>query len=200
MVHQVARPTVVSKRDRSVDALAKGADPLRVYVAEQNHLAAQYLLQILSEDRRLRAFSVEDLVRNGPPTRIPLVFVADRGGIDLPLGECVHVLRMHCAEAKFVVLDRDGLTEDEIVQLLTLGIHGFVAYSQVRDHLRQAVHSVAESKLWVPTTILEAYVRHSISLTKNGNFSPPGQAITKRESQIIELVKRRLSNREIGAI
>jgi DNA-binding NarL/FixJ family response regulator len=34
----------------------------------------------------------------------------------------------------------------------------------------------------------------------NVTQSPTGQAITQRESQILELVKRRLSNKEIGAV
>jgi LuxR family maltose regulon positive regulatory protein len=59
---------------------------------------------------------------------------------------------------------------------------------------------VAQGKLWVSSNILEAYVRHSIALLKTVDESPIGPGITKRESQIIELVKRRLSNKEIGTI
>jgi DNA-binding CsgD family transcriptional regulator len=47
---------------------------------------------------------------------------------------------------------------------------------------------------------LEAYVRHSITSLKTVDESTTGQGITQRESQVIELVKRRLSNKEIGAI
>jgi DNA-binding CsgD family transcriptional regulator len=35
---------------------------------------------------------------------------------------------------------------------------------------------------------------------KSVNESPTGQGITQRESQVIELVKRRLSNKEIAEI
>jgi DNA-binding NarL/FixJ family response regulator len=108
-------------------------------------------------------------------------------------------LRKRHPNAKFVVLDQEQ-PPGEIVRLLSLGIHGFAAYPQVGEQLVQAVHCVAQGKLWISSDVLEAYVRHSITSLKSVNESPTGQGITQRESQVIELVKRRLSNKEIGAI
>jgi DNA-binding NarL/FixJ family response regulator len=47
---------------------------------------------------------------------------------------------------------------------------------------------------------LEAYARRSIASLKTVNKSPTAQEISQRESQVIDLVKRRLSNKEIGEV
>jgi DNA-binding NarL/FixJ family response regulator len=190
-------PPKRSKRARRSRTRKEGL--VSVYVAEQNYLAARYLLRILGEDRTLHAFSLEDLVVDTPTECLAPVFVVDRGGTNLPLSECLHVLTERYAEAKFVVLDEER-SQEEIVQLLTLGIHGFVSYRQVSEQLTQAVHWVAQDNLWIPAGVLESYVRYSVASRNRVGTSPTERGITGRESQVMELVKRRLSNREIGEI
>ena len=191
-------PPKPSKRTgRSKKMRKEGLIP--VYVAEQNYLANQYLLRLLGEDSTLHPFSLEDLIVDTPAERPAPVFVVDRGGINLPLSKCLHVLTERCAEARFVVLDEEH-SQEELVQLLALGIHGFVSYRQVSEQLTQAVHWVAQDKMWVSAGVLESYVRYSVASRKNLGTSPTERGITARESQVMELVKRRLSNREIGEI
>jgi DNA-binding NarL/FixJ family response regulator len=176
-----------------------GNAPLRVYVVDQNSLAARYLLGILARNRALHAVTFENLIVHKPTEQTPPVFIIDRGGIDLPLSECLRVLRERHPKARFLVLDKEQ-SPGEIVRLLSLGIHGFVAHPQVSEQLAQAAHCVAQGKLWISSSVLETYVRHSIASLKTVDESPIGRGITQRENQIIELVKRRLSNKEIGTI
>jgi DNA-binding NarL/FixJ family response regulator len=170
-----------------------------VYVAEQNYLATQYLLRILEEDNKLHPLALEALVVDTQAARRPIVFVIDRGGINLPLSECVHLLTERCVEARFIVLD-EARSQAEIAQLLALGVHGFVSYRQINEQLRQAVHAVAADKMWVPAGVLESYVRQSVASRRGMSTAPATRGITGRESQVMELVKRRLSNREIAEI
>jgi hypothetical protein len=80
---------------------AKKEKLLPVYVAEQNRLATRYLIEILAENRGLQALTLEDLIVHKSTERIAPVFVVDRGGIDLPLSECFHILRERYPEARF---------------------------------------------------------------------------------------------------
>lgn len=198
----VVRSKVSPKQDQPsgrAKTATTGNAPLPVYVVEQNRLAACYLIGILARNRTLRAVTFESLIVQKPTEQVAPVFIIDRGGIDLPLSECLRVLRERHPNAKFVVLDQEQ-PSGEIVRLVSLGIHGFVAYSQVSEQLVQAVQCVAQGKLWISSNVLEAYVRHSITSLKTVDESTSGEGITQRESQVIELVKRRLSNKEIGAI
>jgi DNA-binding NarL/FixJ family response regulator len=198
---RVMRSKVTPKQNPPADRVntATGKGSLPVYIVDQNRLAARYLLEMLAKNRTLHAVPLEDLVVHKATERVAPVFIIDRGGIDLPLSECLHVLRERHPSAKFVVLDQEQPSE-EIARLLSLGIHGFVAYPQVGEQLAEAVHCVTQGKLWISSNALEAYARRSIRALKTVHESPTAQGITQRESQVVELVKRRLSNKEIGAI
>jgi DNA-binding NarL/FixJ family response regulator len=197
VVRSKASPRQHQPADRGENAAEE--EPVSVYVVDQNRLAARYLLEILAKNRALHAVTLDELIVHKPAERIAPVFIIDCGGIDLPLSECLHVLRERHPSAKFIVLDQEQPSE-EIVRLLALGIHGFVAYAHIGEHLAEAVQSVAQGKLWISSNVLEAYARHSIRALKTIDQPPTAQGITQRESQVIELVKRRLSNKEIGAI
>jgi len=101
------------------------------------------------------------LIVHKPAERIAPVFIIDRGGIDLPLSVCLRVLRERYRNARFVVLDQQQSPE-EIGRLLSFGILGFAAYPQIGEHLKRAVHCVARGKLWISSSVLEAYARQKI--------------------------------------
>jgi DNA-binding NarL/FixJ family response regulator len=170
----------------------------RICVVEQNQLAARYLLELLASQTSLHAVTLQDLIAHGPSERAPQIFIVDRKGIDLSLRECLDILRERRPDARFVILDEEQNLE-QTVGLLALGVHGFVSYAQL-DKLSGAIDRISKGELFFSSSVLEAYARRSIASLHNVNQSPTGQAITRRESQILELVKRRLSNKEIGAI
>jgi DNA-binding NarL/FixJ family response regulator len=200
MILRVVRSKASPRQKHAVgDATTTTEGSPRICVVEQNQLAARYLLEILAKQTTLHAVTLEDLIVHKPAWRVAPVFIVDRKGIDLSLRECLDVLRERHADAKFVVLDEDQ-TPEQTVGLLALGVHGFVSYAQIDKQLSQAVDRISRGELCFSSRVLEAYARRSIASLNTVDQSPTGQAITQRESQIIELVKRRLSNKEIGAL
>ena len=161
-------------------------------------MAARYLLEILAKQTALHAVTLEDLIARKPAESMAQVFIVDRKGIDLSLRECLDVLRERYTKARFLVLEEEQ-TLEQTVGLLALGIHGFLSYEQIDKQLSEAVDRISRGELFFSSNVLEAYARRSIASLSPANQSPTGQAITHRESQIVELVKRRLSNKEIGA-
>ena len=160
-------------------------EALPVYVVDQNRLAAHYLLGILAKNRALRAVTLDDLVVQKPTERTTPVFIIDRGGIDLPLSECLRVLKERHPNARFLVLDEEQPVA-EIVRLLSLGIHGFVAYPQVAGHLLGACRLEHFAQEFVGVHV--AKMRRDFRLGKReaqaGARSPPTSKITKWESPI----------------
>lgn len=196
----VARSRVPVEQNQAADRTkaTAGEKLLTVCVVDQNYLATRYLLEVLAKSRALHAVTLEDLIAHKPVQRIAPVFIIDRAGIDPPLSECLRAFRERHRNARFIILDQEQ-SPGEIGRLLSLGIHGFVAYPQIGEHLAQAVHYVAQGKLWISSSALEAYALQSIASLKTVGEST-AQGITQRESDVIELVKRRLSNKEIGGI
>ncbi|MFB3922926.1 MAG: LuxR C-terminal-related transcriptional regulator [Terriglobia bacterium] len=170
---------------------------VHVYLVESNPLASYYVLGLLAKDPQLRASDFQTITKLRIAEHAVSVFLLDSRELRLPLSECLRRLRTEHPGAKFVVMDQEE-SKENIIRMLLLGINGFVPYRDVPQFLAAAIHSVASGKMWVSREILTEYVQRTATLTRNGGSG--FESLTFRENQIIELVKRRLSNKEIADI
>ncbi len=170
--------------------------PLLVCLVAQNCLAEAYLRQVLKKEPLIRAMALKEYVRPSLVQQRSAVFVIDQCGLEVPLSECVRHLRTRCLNARFLVLDHEKSTE-QIVRLLIMGTQGYVPHSQVARTLVRAIFSLAAGQLWVPPEAFQGFLCEAASaLRKDGH----GRQTTPREDQILELISRRLSNREIAEL
>ena len=172
-----------------------GNQPAPVCLIEANPLAESYLVETLGKDKFIRLIEFGCLLDGSEKAMPAPVFVLDNCGLPIPLSECLRRLRYRWPESKFIVLDRE-LDREEVFRLLWFGIDGHMAYRDVAESLLQAVHSVAQNRVWVPREVLRDFLRWS----KTGSRTSGGgrDSISMRESQIVELVKHRMSNKEIA--
>lgn len=169
---------------------------LPVCLIEQNPLGLEYLLSLLRKDPSIQVLRIQDL-KDQRETEAAPVIIIDNCSLPLPLGECLRELRFHYPDAKYLVLDHE-LKREDLLRLLWIKIDGFVPYSEAPRSLLTAVHSVAQGDIWVPREVLREYVQWTRQLRQKDSSGQ--ERMTSRENQIIELVKRRLSNREIADI
>jgi DNA-binding NarL/FixJ family response regulator len=170
--------------------------PAKVCFLAQNCLAEAYLGQLLRHEPNIRPLLLKHFSSLSPAQRMGMIFVIDQCGLEAPLGQYVKHLRSECADAKFLVLD-DKKTKDEIVRLLVMGIHGYVPHEEVRSTLVRAVLSVAANQLWAPPDVFQEYLAEVGSLLRHEE-SDGRNSTTPREEEILELVRKRFSNREIA--
>lgn len=171
------------------------ASPIVVCVLERNPIAAEHLHALLTQDSRISVLPAEQLARRAAGGG-ELVFVVDNWELNLPLSECLRRLTALFPCGRCLVVDRPQ-PHESVVRLLSLGIHGFLEHSQVSRWLVPAVLAVSEGRMWVSPDALAAYVQFTAA---SGRRSLAGSAVTtSREIEIIELVRRRLSNKEIAA-
>jgi len=166
------------------------------YVMASNRLAGEYLVQVLAHDRLARPILCEQLPQ--PRLRsMRTVFIVEGSLVPLPLSECIRRLRALFPKGKFVMVDRPQ-PDEEIMRLIRLGFHGFVEHSKVAECLADAVRAVAAGRLWISDELMHMYV----NLTAEARHSPAGkpQLPTPRETEVLELVRRRLSNKEIALV
>jgi len=175
---------------------AERANPRLVCVIEQNALAAEFLLGLLRRDASIRAVLPEDFWGDGNKAKCPL-FLVDNLGLSPPLTELLPRLTARYSDARFLVLDRQ-VPRDDVVRLLSLGVHGFLEHRTVGESLSKAVRALSEGQLWFSPEVLHFYVQATARAKRRRAAGP--ESITSREHQIVELVKRRLSNQEIASI
>jgi DNA-binding NarL/FixJ family response regulator len=171
--------------------------PLPVCFIEQNPLALEYLSGILQKDSSIGILRIETLAARSDKESPSPIFVVDSCGLPLPLSECLRRLQYHYPEAKYMVLDRE-LRKEDLLRLLCIRIEGFLSYGEVPHSLLAAIHSVALGNIWIPREILSEYVQCARAVYSRS--ASPLESMTAREIQTLELVKRRLSNREIADI
>ncbi|MFZ0884311.1 MAG: response regulator transcription factor [Candidatus Acidiferrales bacterium] len=163
-----------------------------VYILSANTLVREYLVKVLSDKtfelrmaRENATFCSSELALN--------VFLLDSVSLLLPPSEIIIRIRMKLSESRFIVLDA-SLNATQILNLLRAGIHGFVKYSKVASTLSRAIRKVARGEFWIPSDILRTYMVGC----SQGSSHRAAFDITPREGQVLTLLKRRLSNKEIA--
>ncbi len=167
---------------------------LQVCSVAQNCLAEAYLEQLLRADPRICPLNLKQYAQLSPTRRRNLIFLIDQCGLEIPLCECLRQLRDHSSDARFLVLD-DQKSKEEIVRILVMGAHGYVSHTDAPSTLIRAIICIAANQLWVPHDVLPEFLREVSSVLRKDQAR---QATTPREDEILELVRRRLSNREIA--
>jgi DNA-binding CsgD family transcriptional regulator len=80
--------------------------------------------------------------------------------------------------------------------LLMAGFAGFVLYADVPSSLALAIRTVVRGKIWTSPEVMRTYITltsRRIKIAGNGC-----EMLTRRESDILELLQKRYSNREMS--
>ena len=155
-------------------------------------LAIQYLRCALRSLSRVRAISENELRIGGSGNH---VYIFDQAGFPGLVARQVEILRAHMAQPKIIVISGD-CSADEQFRFLSIGIRGLVRYRDVRKTLTAAVMKVANGGLWVASDILTEYVSCA---RREPIAEESSHGLTHREVQVLQLVQRKLSNKEISS-
>jgi len=128
----------------------------------------------------------------------PRLFLLDGCSINLALGPLSGRLRANSPGSKFLALlppDRSG--ENEMMLLFHWGIDGFVTlHKKWKTELPKAALALLRGGLWVPSAVLLAFVKQMKTLLDRQLLA--GQSLTAREGQVLQLLFRHLTNKEIA--
>lgn len=166
------------------------ADPL--YLVERNVLAASSLRRLLGP-REIHILSDTDLSTVSVLGEKPIILV-DATTLGVAVDKFVPLLRRRIPKARILVIAED-LTDELVCKLLACGAHGFLRYSQL-DRLSLAIRAIVRDHFWVKPRILEKYVRRTALMNGSGGSAC---LFTSRESEVLQLVQCKLTNKEIGA-
>jgi len=109
----------------------------------------------------------------------------------------VRALAVEWSHIPFVAL---GLTEDlqEVIKCGRAGFAGYVAREATIDGLCASLTDVVEGRVSCPPEISSGLLRALFRAAPNGESST-GPALTRRESEVLDLIGRGFSNKEIGS-
>jgi DNA-binding NarL/FixJ family response regulator len=174
---------------------------LALQVVSSHHLGALDIEKALSVQELLvkrllphAASEAETLKRSN----CPRLFLLDGCSLNSPLGPLSGRLRANSPGSKFLaLLPPDKSTESEMMLLFYWGIDGFVTlHRKWKTELRKAALAILRGGLWVPSQVLLAFVKQMKTLLDTQLSA--GQSLTARESQVLQLLFRHLTNKEIA--
>jgi two-component system, NarL family, response regulator len=128
----------------------------------------------------------------------PRLFVLDACSLNTDLGPLAGRCRASAPGSKFLALLPPGDTgHAEKIRLFSWGLDGFVELHKTwQKELAQAIRSILKGQLWVPPEVLLAFVKQAKALLDAQLLH--GHFLTAREAEILQLLMRRLTNKEIS--
>jgi DNA-binding CsgD family transcriptional regulator len=128
----------------------------------------------------------------------PRLFLLDGCSLSLALGPISSRLRVNSPGSKFLALlppHRSG--EREMMPLFHWGIDGFVTLHQTwKTELPIATMALLRGGLWVPSQVQLEFIKQMKTLRERQLLA--GQSLTAREGQVLQLLFRHLTNKEIA--
>jgi DNA-binding NarL/FixJ family response regulator len=129
----------------------------------------------------------------------PRLFILDACSLQTNVGPLAARCRSASPGSKFLALlppGDDGYAEQ--IRLFYWGIDGFVTlHKNWLMELPQAIRSIMKGQPWVPPQVLLAFVKNAKALLDAQLL--PGHSLTAREAQVLQLLMRRLTNKEIAS-
>lgn len=164
------------------------------YILAEHSLAGEFVLQSLHRDKTIQAVVCTQVSKFAQKDANP-IFIIDSDPLSVPLGNCIRHFSDHFLEAKFIVLV-PHCEDMETATILRNGVHGVVLHSKVWETLVDAVHAVAKGEFWVTPQGMKSYL--TLTTRRRNSHSPCDDLPTPRETEILEFVKLRRTNREIA--
>lgn len=163
---------------------------IHVYIMESNRLAAQYLYMLLSECSIIKAQIIEDLMLDRVlPLETSSVVVIDQSFLSSDW--CVYGHRLKASFPRSPLILVGSQESGDLLRGVFLDwIADVVEYHDVK-RLSSAVLAVDARLRKAELTAQNAAFAHGTRRSKN-------MSLSKRESEILELVRLQLSNKEIA--
>ncbi len=174
----------------------KNPSKMAVCLVADHPLAARYLKRLLERKADVELVSdVKELARRsrsaggGTP-----ILVIDAFTLPSPLAVHLRAARSLLGDPLVLITGR-RIPDEDLCNLLFEGVRGYVDHPAVEE-LWAAIRAVARGHIWVAQAALERYVALSSRRSLHGRRERGG--LSPRQNEIVALLQRKLSNKEIG--
>jgi DNA-binding NarL/FixJ family response regulator len=170
---------------------AAGGSALRILVADDHLVYRMGIRSLLSNEPGMKvvgeasdgAAAIELYRQLQPDVMLLDLRMPHRGGIDV-----VQTIRAEFPDARILIVT-SYQTEEEIFRVLRAGALGYIVKDMGREMLIEAIRSVQAGVRWVSPTIRRQFAEGLLR-----------EALTAREVEVMKLLARGLTNRDIARV
>jgi len=171
--------------------------PIHVGLVVFHSLAARHLAEIVRANKMVPVVLTDhEKIAHTFPASQRVVVLIDLWGLPLPLTEYLDALSAAIPGCAFLALD-SAKPEIDVARLLHSGIAGFITHAESSQLLGNAIQAVAEGRIWASREIIRIYVELT---SQRFTISSGEEMLTARENQVLELLRKRYSNREMARL
>ena len=134
--------------------------------------------------------AIDDIRRHAPDVAVLDVNMPKLSGLD--------VLRAAVAErlATRIVFLTASLTDERMLQAVTLGIYGIVLKDSAPESLLDCLDQVVAGGRWLAADLVQSALMRETARRRSGRG--PIEALTTREAEVMRLVTSGLSNKQVA--
>jgi DNA-binding NarL/FixJ family response regulator len=194
MVQLMHGSTIGTSGTVQSSAAAAAARTTRVLVVEGQALFGKALCQVLASDAEIDVVGDADAIATAPLRRLrPDLILLDLDGHHGEIVETMRSCRELAPQAKVCILSSH--VQPEVMQrCLSAGAEGYIVKDILPVELIRAVKSVAAGHAYVDPRVAGGLLKRN----SNG-FRTSQNELSGRETEIIRLIARGLSNKEISS-
>ena len=175
---------------------------IRVCVSAQNQLVREALCRVLSKRENIH---VVDSAPDGPfdstqlaKNPFDVLLLASREHLEADIA-AIHQIRTRAPELKILLIGPPR-EDAEFLQYVRAGISGYLLRDASADDVAQAIENVRSGKAVCPGELCAALFRFLENSEPRLHFGSPTQrlGLTRREQQIVPLIAKGFTNKEIA--
>lgn len=171
---------------------------INVGIVDDHTLFRRTLVNYLSEQTNIRvsvqASEAPELVNKLRATPVDLLlmdmFLPSLDGVDT-----LQIIRQEHPQMKILVISVCN-EPDNITDLPDFGVQGFISKSDEPEDLLNAIHAIAENKIYYTRTFTEALFRTKSSHVSTDTYKQV--SLNEREKKILHLLWEEKSNKDIA--
>jgi DNA-binding NarL/FixJ family response regulator len=175
---------------------------IRVLLIEDNRILREGISAMLNDQPDIRAVAASgngDALEKAKSVK-PQVVLLDLGLRSQSSLRIAETIKKRFPQAEIVVMDLIPV-QAEVIEFVKAGVSGFILKDATIEDFLQTIRSVADGKKVLPPPLAESLFSHIVEFavqTGKADRLMKAVKLTKREHEVVNLISRGMSNKEIA--